>query len=217
MSVMIHIARQLLRAFGKDEWFITVSGKQVFVLNPRVEDIDGQDIGHALCHICRFGGHTKKFYSVGQHSMLVHSIVENAFSEKAVEPIRGFFSPVTVATKKDIRTAFMHDSPEAYLGDVIRPLKTFLPVYKFIESLWWNVIAEKYALHQRMPAMVKYADRVALLTERRDLITPHRAARPWREDKNGPQPWPGEITPLEPYDCLAQFMARFSHLGLRTR
>ena len=148
MSVMIHIARQLLRAFGKDEWFITVSGKQVFILNPRVEAIDGQDIGHALCHICRFGGHTKKFYSVGQHSMFVHSIVENAFSEKAVEPIRGFFSPVTVATKKDIRTAFMHDSPEAYLGDVIRPLKTFLPVYKFIESLWWNVIAEKYALHQ---------------------------------------------------------------------
>ena len=214
---MIPIARRLLRAFGKDEWYITVTGKQVFILNPRPEDIDGRDIGHALCHICRFGGHTQKFYSVGQHSMLVHDIVNRAFSAEAVEPIRGFFHPVTVATSKDIRTAFMHDTPEAYLGDVIRPLKTFLPVYKFIESLWWDVIAKKYALHQKMPAMVKYADRVAMLTERRDLITPHRKARPWREDKTGEEPWPGTITPLEPDAAFAQFMARFTHLGMSHR
>ena len=139
MSAMIHIARTLLKSFGKDERFITYTGKQVFILQPRIEDIDMVDIGHALSQICRFGGHCREFYSVAQHSLLVHNIVSKSFSEQAVEPIRGFFDAVTVATSKDIRTSIMHDAPEAYLGDVIRPLKVFLPVYRFIERLWWNV------------------------------------------------------------------------------
>ena len=220
---MLPIARRLIRAFGKDEWFITYTGRRVWVLHPIPEDIDLRDIGHALSQLCRFNGHTREFYSVAQHSVRVYHIVERTFGKHVVAQIRSTVPnvgpkpfPWKVATTKEVRTAAMHDSPEAYLGDVIRPLKMFLPIYRFIEDLWWDAIRQRFDLCERIPPMVKYADQVALLTERRDLIHPHPAARPWREDKQSHvQPEAGPIHPLDPKQAEAVFMSTVTMLGLQ--
>ena len=50
-------------------WIQTFTGKRMYPLDPKPEDICIEDIAHALSNICRFTGHTKKFYSVGEHSI----------------------------------------------------------------------------------------------------------------------------------------------------
>jgi len=222
MSMMLPIARALLRSLGKNEWFITYTGRQVWVLHPKQEDIELRDIGHALGHICRFGGHTRDFYSVAQHSYHVQQIIAQRFSREVVAQIQEAGTkigpdpfPWRVATKKELRTALMHDSTEAYLGDVIRPLKVCLPIYRYIESIWWDVIRTRWGLCERIPTLIKYADEIAFLTERRDLIHPHHAARPWKEDSHSRvQPDARRIIPLEPKQAESVFMSAASQVGI---
>lgn len=133
-------------------WFITISGKRVSVEDPRPEDICLRDIAHALSHICRFGGHVKRFYSVAEHSVLVSRLVPRQWA----------------------RQGLLHDTMEAYIGDVISPLKALLPEYKKIEAKWEAVLAQRFGLPEHLDPSVKQADLVALVTEQRDLtVTPN--------------------------------------------
>ena len=43
----------------RGHWMQLVSGKPFFPLDPRPEDIDINDIAHALSMVCRFGGATE--------------------------------------------------------------------------------------------------------------------------------------------------------------
>lgn len=52
-------------------WLQTFTGKKIFPLNPRTEDICIADIAHSLSMQCRYNGHTKLFYSVAQHSAVM--------------------------------------------------------------------------------------------------------------------------------------------------
>ena len=52
-------------------WIETYSGKRFYILDPRPQDVDIVDIAHALSLLTRFTGHTREFYSVAQHSVLV--------------------------------------------------------------------------------------------------------------------------------------------------
>lgn len=83
----------------------TFSGRFVrpgFVLRT---DVCIEDIAHSLSLQCRFGGHTHHFWSVAQHSVMVSRRM-----------------PVGCPTAWRF-AALHHDSSEAYLGDVVRPLK----------------------------------------------------------------------------------------------
>src|SRR5690348_18006267 len=79
----------------------TFTGRTFCPLDPKPEDIDIQDIAHALSCQCRFTGHSRKFYSVAEHCVRVSLLV----------------SP-------DLQlAALLHDASEAYLSDVARPIK----------------------------------------------------------------------------------------------
>ena len=47
----------------------TFSGKVFDPMEMTTDDVELQDIAHALSMLCRGGGHLKFFYSVGQHSI----------------------------------------------------------------------------------------------------------------------------------------------------
>ncbi|MBM4346349.1 MAG: hypothetical protein FJ100_23485, partial [Deltaproteobacteria bacterium] len=89
--------------------FHTASGVSFNLSNPKAEDIRLTDIAHALSRIPRFGGHLDKHYSVANHSLVVLRVFREARPQ---------------ATAREQLTALLHDAAEAYVGDVITPLKT---------------------------------------------------------------------------------------------
>lgn len=110
--------------------------------------VDIEDVAHALSQICRFGGHSREFYSVAQHCVFVSQLV----------------SP------ENRLAGLMHDAPEAYLGDVVSPLKRRMPEYQYHEKLLWASMAEQFGLPKELPAEVKAADLTMLAAEARDLM-----------------------------------------------
>lgn len=141
----------------RDDWMQTYTGRPFWPLDPRVEDIDIEDIAHALAMICRYGGHTRRFYSVAEHCVLM---------SYAVAPEHALW-------------AMLHDATEAYVGDMIRPLKYSMPAYREVEDRLMTVICERFGLDLVCPAEVKAADTRILNDERAALLGPPPA--PWHE------------------------------------
>lgn len=133
---------------NRGNWLQTYTGKRFYPLDPRPEDVDIRDIAHALGCIPRFGGHTLVPYTVAEHSVFVSRICP---------PELAFYG-------------LMHDATEAYLGDMVRPLKNDLPKFRQIEGLVWEAICEKFLIDPHCPEIIKHWDNIALVTERRDLM-----------------------------------------------
>lgn len=105
----------------------TYSGKKIDLLDPKPEDIDLLSIGNGLSRICRFNGQIDRHYSVLKHCMLMYEVAKASNeSEEALKAI------------------LMHDASEAYIGDVVKPLKEALPEYQKIEDRLSKVIYDKY-------------------------------------------------------------------------
>lgn len=170
------------------DWFLTFTGRKFYPIDPRPEEVCIEDIAHSLANICRFGGHTTRFFSVAQHSLLVASQFEMS------HPWRFF--------------GLMHDATETYVGDMIRPLKLSMPAFKEVENRVWVAIAERFHLPIDLPPELKHADNVALMTERRDLIRVP-AGQKWKLDEQGYQPLPHTIVPYEPWMAEERFIEEF--------
>ena len=134
---------------GKEGIFVsTYRGHRFYPLDPCIDDVDIEDIAHGLAYQCRFNGQTSSFYSVAQHSVLVASIVP--------EHLR--------------LSALLHDAAEAYLGDIVKPLKMLVPQFSVIEKQVAAIISECFAVHDLDHPQIKSADLVLLATEKRDLM-----------------------------------------------
>lgn len=135
-------------------WMQTVSGKVFWPIDPRPEELDINDIAHALGMMCRYGGHCNRFYSVAEHSVLMASYAEANLGTEIAQ------------------IALMHDATEAYLTDVIRPIKAHLSNYKEIEERLWLCIAERFGLPQVIPDEVHHLDNCILRDEMEALHMP---------------------------------------------
>ncbi|WP_336605416.1 phosphohydrolase [Stutzerimonas kunmingensis] len=144
-------------------WILTRSGRRFDLLAPEADHISTLDIAHALSQLCRFNGHTSRHYSVAQHSLLVASIVP---AEHQL-------------------AALLHDATEAYVGDMVRPLKlgmrefyeaqSLVSLYDEVERKVWLAICEYFHLEPKLPSCVHEADMIALATERAQLMPDHDA------------------------------------------
>ena len=104
-------------------YITTFTGKHFTPIHPVSEEIDMKDIAHALSLICRANGHTRFFYSVAQHSITCYREAES----------RGLSNRIQFG-------CLLHDSSEAYLSDVTRPIKAKLTEYLIIEDQLQNMI-----------------------------------------------------------------------------
>lgn len=136
-------------------WVETFSGRKVYPLDPREEDIELEDIAHGLSHLCRFTGQTSEFWSVAQHCLLVDELICGEYGEDSYE--------LRLA-------ALLHDATEAYLCDIARPLKLCMPQYKEDEARLEAVIASKFGMPHPWPKIIKKADTIALTIEAHDLM-----------------------------------------------
>jgi uncharacterized protein len=143
-------------------WAETISGIVVDYTGATETVILLEDIAHALSMTCRFNGHCKVFYSVAEHSVNVAKLVNFAFTEKPHNK-----APVVLA-------ALLHDAHEAYVGDVITPMKKALGVsYTTLEYHFNRMIGLTFgvALNDLHP-IVKQADLAMLEAERRYYLSP---------------------------------------------
>lgn len=125
----------------QDGLFNTASGKLINIYNPHPDSIMLYDIANALGKLCRFGGHINDFYSVAQHSMLVAAMCETDIKMEGL----------------------MHDAAEAFVGDMIKPLKTIVGrSYDDVEDRFMRVIVEKFELNMMNMHRVKQYDIAAL-------------------------------------------------------
>jgi uncharacterized protein len=172
----------------------TFSGRAFRPLSPEAADVDPQDVAHALSNICRFGGHSRVFLSVAQHSC----VVADAVAEGGGDLV-------------ERRWALLHDASEAYLGDLPHPLKHRTPLgaaYREAEERLMLAICERFELPPEPPALVKRVDRAVLAAERRALMA---AGWEWPE-LEGIAALELELEPWPPERAAHEFLARLASL-----
>lgn len=121
----------------------TASGGRFWPLDPRAEDVSLADIACSLAKTPRYRGHTRAFYSVAEHSVLLARHVEG------------------VGARRDlVAWALMHDAAEAYCCDVPSPIKAVLPGFAAIEERIESAVAQAFGLRLagEVPRWVRDAD-----------------------------------------------------------
>lgn len=167
----------------------TFTGQRVVFGNARPVDIRLVDIMRGLSHLCRFGGQIRCFYSVAQHSVHVSERVPAEFA------VHGL----------------LHDAAEAYVGDVVGPLKVRLSDYREIEDNVTEAIFSRFGITWTKEAKeaVKEADLRMLATEMRDLRLDGHVDVP-----GGYEPYEWSMRPWSPNHAFNNFRTRASALGL---
>jgi hypothetical protein len=214
----------------------------VHIAAPLPEEIDVEDIAHALSHTCRFAGHVPVYYSVAQHSVLVSELIEG---------------------RRAALWGLLHDASEAYLHDLTRPLKRAIEgtpessdrlrylgdvlahdlvdrgivrregwmvvanaittavredrihrgvTYAELERRMMAAICGRFGLPPAMPAEVVTADNVVLATELRDVC---HETHQHCVSWAGAEPMDRRIKPLCPEVAKDLFLVRFEKLAVR--
>jgi uncharacterized protein len=167
-------------------WIQTFSGRKFHLIECTPDDVAFIDIAVPLSRMARFNGHTRTFYSVAQHSVLV----SQHCGEFALEGL-------------------LHDAAEAYLGDIVRPLKKLLgPHLVKWEERIHECICRRFGLGTHIPSAVHLADERMLFTERRDLME-----IPPQSWGNIREPYEEKIVPAGIREAFLQFVARWVELG----
>ncbi len=141
----------------RGRWMQTYLGIPFYPTDPVPQEVKLIDVAHSLSQQCRFNGHTTKFWSVAQHSILCANL----------------------ATPEAKRFALFHDAAEAFVGDMIRPLKyngeTMGKQFKAVEAGVMHAVNQAFGLvwTDGIHAEVDRVDNLALVIEATYLMSPH--------------------------------------------
>ena len=174
------------------DWIQTSSGQVFYPLDPRPEEIHIEDIAHSLSMQCRFLGHCRDFYSVAEHSVRVARELPPELQ----------------------KWGLLHDAAEAYLGDMVRPLKyhsgAMGDLFRMYEAALMVAVCQAFELPIKEPAEVRRMDNVLLMTEKRDLVK--MKPKPWEDTE---QPLPGIIDPWSPSYAKKEFLRTLTLINHR--
>lgn len=124
------------------------SGHKVDPLHIKEEDIYLEDIAHALSLISRGNGHIKYFYSVTQHSL---NCAKEAQS-------RGY-------NKHVVLSCLFHDASEAYMSDLITPIKKQMKEYQVIGDKLLETIFQAFHIQLKDEEKIIWKEMDHLLLE----------------------------------------------------
>jgi len=129
-------------------------GSIIDLINPTVNMISIETIAHGLSRVSRFGAQSPIDYSVAEHSL---GMVQMAMYD-GVENMDALYA------------ILLHDASEAYLGDIVSPLKKHLSEYLEIEARMNSVIEKKFGVDfEKHHAIIKKYDRKILKIEKQVL------------------------------------------------
>lgn len=158
-------------------------------LSPEDHGYDIKLIAHALSNICRYNGHSKRFYSVAEHSVLVSQCVPTSLQ----------------------LCALLHDASEAYVGDMTSPLKRLIPEFGVIEDRIQACIAKVYGLPYPFPNEIHIADKRVYKAELPQITRSKDAM--WYPEL---EPAPVKVIGLTPAKAEQLFLNRYNELTQQT-
>ncbi len=164
----------------------TFSGIAFNLLDPQPEMFLIDDIAHSLSLINRFNGAALFPYSVAQHSLYVAKLLPQELKLQGL----------------------LHDAAEAYIGDMVSPLKIVMTQYKIIEARIQVVLADLFGLAYPEPHEVKQKDLAMLSAEREQVLLPSYG--PWY--RNFPRPAPIVIEVMPWHQVQKMFLTEFHRL-----
>lgn len=178
------------------DWMMMPSGRHVFPLHVKLEDIDIDDMSHNLGQICRYNGSVDDFYSVAEHSFNI----SNALRRDGAPPLVQL-------------QGLLHDAPEYITGDMIRPLKNALALevpaaaafLKQVDRRIADLIAEKYQLGTFDPRVHEYDDRI--INDEKSFL--FGTGKPW---DHGGKPLDIDLACWGPVEARRRFRHRFYRL-----
>lgn len=162
----------LPQAERKGDWMQTFTGRQYWPLDPRPDDVCVEDIAHHLSMLCRYCGACRRFYSVAEHSVGVLRVLE-------ADMLRNGIAISDPLARKFRLAGLLHDGPEAYCHDLIRPIKRCVQGYDQVESANYDAIALALGLpmlSEMDASRIKHADNAMLLAEQGVLMSTPPAA-----------------------------------------
>jgi hypothetical protein len=164
----------------------TFSGAEVDLLDPDPESLQLVDIAHHLSKLDRYNGAGAYSYSVGQHSLLVAEVLPPGLK----------------------LWGLLHDATEAYLGDVVAPLKALMRDYREIENNLMKRIARRFGLSMPRSSEVKAADKAVMVSEMRQVMN-------WPDLADAQQfdAAPVRIWQRPWHDVRDEFLKRFREYG----
>lgn len=133
--------------------------------NPENSTVTLPELADCLSNICRWGGWCNPWFSVLQHEILVADLVYN---DTSGDPLCTLY-------------ALHHDDHEAFRGDIPSPRKRYLKRHnqlfrgeQEVQDKWLfeTLIGIPYPMPEEIHKIVKYADQVALHTEKKFLKPP---------------------------------------------
>lgn len=185
-----------VNSFGCLRNTIKVSSGHYFDLaNPDPSMVDIDTIATTLSKTCRFGGHCPGFYSVAEHCVEAANFAFNQGENR-----------------DDVIAILMHDASEAYVGDMVKPLKMMLPKFSEIESSIERAIGIRFGIDfEARAGVIKKYDRAMLKAEKMAM---------WPDDS---EEWEGfskieaadvHIEQLSPVDAQKKFESWARKLGI---
>lgn len=179
----------------------TASGAKWFPFDVRADEVSIETIAHQLAGQNRWQGAVQHknhidriFYSVAEHSIYCSLLVP---PEDALE-------------------ALMHDASEAYIGDLIRPLKhslEFHAPFKKVEDAHERAIADRFGLRWPWPKSVKAVDEMVCSAECNQIVA-RNPDEDWVSNKQHDDSRVADIQieMMLPYQAKQAFLARFNEL-----
>lgn len=178
----------------------TFSGPMFWPLDPRADEVRIEDIAHSLSMQARYNGHGARFYSVAEHSIHISIAAQTRSAERG--------AGAEEAAEAGL-CGLLHDGSEAYVSDVVTPVKRMVPAFESFEDKIAAAIAERFGLVLPMPAIVHELDKRIVADERAALMKPGFAT--WH-DAAPVEPLGIRIACLSPAVAEALFLARYREL-----
>jgi len=135
----------------KEAKIYTQSKGLINLFELKVDDISIKDISNSLSKIPRYLGHNiqNKSYTVAEHSIILSNIVPSEYKLEAL----------------------LHDATEAYIGDIVAPLKSNLIGIQLLEESILEKIIERFNLSKTKLKEVEKYD-ISLVQKEAKLLFP---------------------------------------------